>query len=93
MNRTDRTGTLPLHRRSARYHAITRELSAMYNQYPLARVIHAERLARGIAERQAERFARQHPPSRPIRQAIGRSMIRIGARLAAESNLRPARFR
>jgi hypothetical protein len=93
MNRTDRTGALLLRRRSPRQYAMTREPSAMYNQHPLARVIHAERLARGIAERQAERFARQHPPSRPIRGAIGRSMIRIGARLAAESNLRPARSR
>ena len=65
----------------------------MYSQYALARVIHAERLARGIAEREADRLARQRPPRRLIRQAIGRSMVRIGARLAAESNLRPVQSR
>jgi len=48
----------------------------MYSQYELARVIHAERLARGIAEREADRLARQRPSTRPIRRAIGRSMVR-----------------
>jgi hypothetical protein len=57
----------------------------MYSQYALARIIHAERLARGIAEREADRVARQRPPSRLIRQAVGRSMVRIGARLASDS--------
>ena len=54
----------------------------MYSQYALARVIQADRLARGIAEREADRLARQLPPRRLIRQAIGRSMVRIGARRA-----------
>ena len=52
----------------------------MYSQYALARVIHADRLAR------------QHPPRRLIREAVGRSMVRIGARLA-DPNLRPVRSR
>ena len=60
----------------------------MNSQYELARVIHAERLARGIAEREADQLARQHPSPRPIRRAIGRSMVRIGIRLA-EPNLPP----
>ena len=64
----------------------------MSSQYELARVIHAERLARGIAEREADRLARQLPSHPPIRRAIGRSMVRIGIRLA-EPNLRPARSR
>ena len=64
----------------------------MNRQYALARVMYAERLARGIAEREADLLARQRPPSRLIRQAIGRSMIRLGGRLA-EPNLRPARSR
>jgi len=64
----------------------------MYHHYALARVIHAERLARGIAEREAEQVARRSD-NRPIRRAIGRSMVRLGHRLAAEPNLRQARTR
>jgi hypothetical protein len=64
----------------------------MHGPYALARVLQAERIARGIAEREADRLARQRPAHRPIRQAIGRSMVRIGARLA-EPNFRPARSR
>jgi hypothetical protein len=92
MNRTDRSGALPLRRRPEQP-TTRKEPTAMFSQHALARVIHAERLARGIAEREADRLARQLPPRRPIRQAIGRSMVRIGARLAAESNLRPVRSR
>ncbi len=65
----------------------------MYNLYPLARVIHAERLARGIAEREADRVAGQRPARRLLRRAIGRSMVQIGRRLAAEPNLRPVQSR
>jgi hypothetical protein len=64
----------------------------MNSRYALAWVIHADRLARRIAEREADWLARQRPPNRLIRRAIGRSMVRIGARLA-EPNLRPARSR
>jgi len=48
-----------------------------------------ERREREIAERQRERIHRLESP--PVRRAIGRSMIRIGARLAAEPQHRLAR--
>lgn len=32
-------------------------------------------------------------PSQPIRRALGRSIMRIGERLAAEPSIRPARSR
>ena len=48
-----------------------------------------ERREREIAERQRERLHQLESPS--IRRAIGRSMIRIGARLAAEPQPRLAR--
>ena len=51
-----------------------------------ARVIHAERAARWAAEAEVPRLL-DRPPRRPIRQAVGRSMIRIGARLAADRSL------
>jgi hypothetical protein len=58
----------------------------------LVRVIHAERAARWSAEARMDRLL-DRPPRRPIRQAVGRSMIRIGARLAAEPSLGPVRSR
>ena len=88
MNRIDRPGAARL-RRSPNESDIRKEPIFMNSQYELARVIHAERLARGIAEREADRLARQGPSHRPIRRALGRSMVRIGIRLA-EPNLRPA---
>jgi len=51
-----------------------------------ARVIHAERAARWAAEAEVPRLL-DRPPRRPIRQAVGRSMVRIGARLAADRPL------
>jgi hypothetical protein len=91
MSRIDRSGARTLPRNPyASY--IRKEPLFMNSQYELARVIHAERLARGIAEREADRLARQRPSPRPIRRAIGRSMVRIGIRLA-EPNLRPVRSR
>ena len=91
MHRTDRP-TLARLRRDPNPSEIRKEPIFMNSQHELARVIHAERLARGIAEREADRLARQRPSRRPIRRAIGRSMVRIGIRLA-EPNLRPARSR
>ncbi len=91
MSRIDRSGATPL-RRNPNDLDYRKEPIFMNSQYELARVIHAERLARGIAEREADRLARQRPSPRPIRRAIGRSMVRIGIRLA-EPNLRPARSR
>jgi hypothetical protein len=58
----------------------------------LARVIHAERAAQWLAEAEIPRLL-DRPPRRPIRQAIGRSMVRIGVRLAAEQPLEAARSR
>jgi len=91
MSRIDRSGARTLHRYDDEFQ-IRKEPLFMNSQYELARVIHAERLARGIAEREADRLARQRPSPRPIRRAIGRSMVRIGIRLA-EPNLRPVRSR
>ena len=91
MSRIDRSGAARL-RRDLHQPDIRKERPFMYSQHELARVIHAERLARGIAEREADRLARQRPSPRPIRRAIGRSMVRIGIRLA-EPNLRPVRSR
>jgi hypothetical protein len=53
----------------------------MYLDPSLARVIHAERAAQWLAEAEIPQLL-DRPPRRPIRQAIGRSMVRIGARLA-----------
>jgi hypothetical protein len=64
----------------------------VYLQHSLARVIHAEKAARYSAEARADRLL-DRPPRRPLRQAIGHSMVRIGARLAAEPTLGPARSR
>jgi hypothetical protein len=62
----------------------------MYREPTLARVIHAERAARWAAEAEVPRLL-DRPPRRPIRQAVGRSMVRIGARLAADRSLDSAR--
>jgi hypothetical protein len=91
MSRIDPAGARRL-RRHPYQSDIRREPIFMNSQYELARVIHAERLARGIAEREADQLARQRPSHRPIRRAIGRSLVRIGIRLA-EPNLRPVRSR
>ncbi len=64
----------------------------MYRDHALARVIHAERAVRWAREAEIARLL-DRPPRRPIRLAIGRSMVRIGARLAAEHPLDPARSR
>jgi hypothetical protein len=64
----------------------------MYRELALARVIHAERAARWAAEVDIPRLL-DRPPRRPIRQVVGHSMLRIGARLAADSSLDPARSR
>jgi len=64
----------------------------MYPHHTLAKAIHTDRLARRIAEREGDRLVRQSS-NRPIRRAIGRSMVRFGARLAAEPNLSPVRSR
>jgi hypothetical protein len=62
----------------------------MYPDPSLARVIHAERAARWAADAEVPRLL-DRPPRRAIRQAVGRSMVRIGARLAADRPLDAAR--
>ena len=64
----------------------------MYRETSLARVIHAERATRWAAEAEIPRLL-DRPPRRPVRQAIGRSMLRIGARLLADQPLDAARSR
>ena len=64
----------------------------MYRETSLARVIHAERAARYAAEAEVPRLLDGHRAV-PSGSAIGRSMLRIGARLAAEQPLDTARSR
>ena len=64
----------------------------MHADPSVGRVIHAERAARWAAEAEVSRLL-DRPPRRPIRQALGRSMVRIGARLAADRSLDAARSR
>jgi hypothetical protein len=78
-------GPLPHHRTRNVRHDV-------FPQHSLARVIHAEKAARYSAEARADRLL-DRPPHRPLRQAIGHSMVRIGARLAAEPTLGSARSR
>jgi hypothetical protein len=64
----------------------------MYADPSVVRVIHAERMARLAAEAEIARLF-DRPPRRPVRQAVGRAMVRIGARLAVENPLEMARSR
>ena len=64
----------------------------MYLDPSVVRVIYAERAARWAAEAEVPRLL-DRPPRRPIRQLVGRSMVRIGARLAADRSLDVARSR
>ena len=51
---------------------------------------------REIADAAADRSMRTvpgRPASQPVRRRLGRSIIRIGERLAAEPSIRPARSR
>lgn len=61
---------------------------------------HRLRLARALREadhrsahdaRLARRAAGAHPPRSPLRRTLGRSLVRLGERLAAEPPLEPAR--
>lgn len=57
--------------------------------------VHADRAARFAAEARVDRLARRAPRSsdRRIRRAIGRSLVAVGARIAAEpaaERLQPA---
>ncbi len=65
----------------------------MIPQHQLAWALHEERLRRALAEIRVERLLRR-PRRRPIRETVGRSMVRIGARLASDSpGLGPVRSR
>ncbi|HSW42262.1 MAG TPA: hypothetical protein VLM76_07105 [Patescibacteria group bacterium] len=60
--------------------------------------VHADRVARFEAEAQQARIARRaaRADERRIRRAIGRSIVRFGARIAADSapeQLQPAGYR
>ncbi len=63
----------------------------MYLNPSLARVIHAERVEQWLAEAEIRRLL-DKPPRHSIWQVIGRSMVRIGTRLA-EQPLEVARSR
>ena len=66
----------------------------MENQrlYPLALYLaNAAREDDLRAAAEARQFPRQ--PRRSVRLAVGRSLVRAGARLAGEQSLEPARFR
>ncbi|MGH2513065.1 MAG: hypothetical protein ACRDGQ_10290 [Candidatus Limnocylindrales bacterium] len=91
MHRIDQPRASALHQ-PARHALSTKEPTVLYHHYALARIVHAERLARGIAEREGDRQARRSA-RRPLRRVIGRSIERFGARVAAEPNRRPARSR
>jgi hypothetical protein len=62
----------------------------------IIRAIHAERAARFEAEARADRFAAEvraarsgteRASDRRIRRAIGRSVVRVGERIAADPNV------
>ncbi len=77
---------------SDRHQSSQKGRNQMYPDPSLACVIHAERAARWAAEAEVPRLL-DRPPRRPIRQRVGRSMVRIGARLAADHSLDVARSR
>ena len=77
---------------SDRYQRPSKGRNQMYPDPSVARVIHEERAARWAAEAEIPRLL-DRPPRRPIRQRVGRSMVRIGARLAADRSLDVARSR
>ncbi|MDA8238014.1 MAG: hypothetical protein M0T75_09070 [Chloroflexi bacterium] len=62
-----------------------REVSAV-NAIRIIHAVHADRAARFEAEARQARIARRAPRAdeRRIRRVIGRSIVRIGARIAAE---------
>jgi hypothetical protein len=66
----------------------------MQSQLPLMALLFVqERQEREIAHAAAARRARHETPSPSIRRAVGRRIIAIGARVAAEPTLEPVRSR
>jgi hypothetical protein len=63
----------------------------MFFSAELAGQLARERIEREIATAELLRQGRQPSPS--FRQAVGRRIVRFGARLAAEPSLESARFR
>jgi hypothetical protein len=75
-------------------HAHRREVSTV-NTIRVIQAVHADRAARFAAEAQQARIARRAngADERRIRRAIGRSLVRFGARIAADppiERLQPA---
>ena len=76
---------LPAHRREV----------SVVNTIRIISAVHADRAARFAAEVQQARIARRASPAdeRRVRRAIGRSLVRVGARIAADpptERLQPA---
>ena len=72
-----------------------REVSAVNNSTRYVDAVHADRAARFAAEAHQARIARRaaRANERRIRRAIGRSIVRVGARIAADpapERLQPA---
>jgi hypothetical protein len=64
-----------------------REVHAMNAQIQFLQAVHADRLARLHAEAHQARLARStRTESRRLRRALGRSLVRAGQRIAAESS-------
>ncbi len=77
--------------------ALRREVSDV-NAIRIQQAVHADRAARFAAEAQRARLVRAvaRAGDRRIRRAIGRSIVRLGARIAADpaaERLHPAGFR
>ena len=76
-----------------RFRAHRKEVSAMFASAQIIRAIHDDRAARFEAEARADRYAaeiraarirRDEAGRRRIRRAIGRSIVRVGQRIAAD---------
>jgi hypothetical protein len=64
-----------------------REVHAMNTQIQFLQAVHADRLARLRAEAHQARLARSaRTDARRLRRALGRSLVRVGERIAAEAS-------
>jgi hypothetical protein len=67
-----------------------REVHAMNTQIQFMQAVHADRLARLHAEARQARLARSarsaRTDARRLRRALGRSLVRVGQRIAAEAS-------
>jgi hypothetical protein len=72
--------------RTVHAHLDHREVHAMNTQIQVLQAIHADRLARLHAEAQRARLARAAgTDTRRLRRALGRTIVRAGQRIAAET--------